>query len=262
MSKLYKNSPIIEAACNFSFTQESSWNATIPGQLYVKLQQDYPEVRHVQDFESLWERADADKEAQQPTLHHRINQISRTQFVSSDGGWIIQVQPFALSVNRIAPYTSWAEFSPKIKFGLSTYRDVVNPKNIRGIQLQYQNKIVVPGPLVHPEDFFNFHYAMPPNLGGRDTAISNFLIGVQMPFDDGMNQLKLQLSTLPSEDADSVAFLLQLVCDAAKPDSISLDNIDQWLDTAHDNVEKAFESSISDKLRIQFEEVAYGSTYN
>ena len=46
MSRRYKNSPIIEAICEFQFEENSEWDLTIPGLVYDRVQNEFPIRRH------------------------------------------------------------------------------------------------------------------------------------------------------------------------------------------------------------------------
>ena len=46
MSRRYKNSPIIEAICEFQFEENSEWDLTVPGLVYDRVQNEFPIRRY------------------------------------------------------------------------------------------------------------------------------------------------------------------------------------------------------------------------
>jgi len=58
-----------------------------------------------------------------------------------------------------------------------------------------------------------------------------------------------------TETPATIAVILDLDYFLVKPGEVALDNVFEWVDVAHDRVEKAFEACITDQLRQRFEEV-------
>lgn len=192
--------------------------------------------------------------AQQPVVQQQVLQQARNQFVREDGKALVQVSPNFLSVNHLAPYPTWNEFSPMVKQGLKEYRRVAEPKGLLGIQLHYLNQIIIPSRIVGIEDWFNFHFVLPKGFGTATLPMNGFLIGAQFPFRAGQDLLKMELSQGVSEDSNSSVFLLQITYEAAQQGGISLEQVNGWLTNAHRTIENAFEGCIKDELRKLFGE--------
>jgi uncharacterized protein (TIGR04255 family) len=47
MSKKYETPPIIEALCHFQYRQNTSWDLTIPGFIYEKVKNTFPQKTQV-----------------------------------------------------------------------------------------------------------------------------------------------------------------------------------------------------------------------
>lgn len=252
MPRRYKNSPILEAACGFHFQPEASWNTTIPGLLYERLRKRFPNQRQVMDYQAMI--AAGQNSARQPVVQQQVLQQTRSQFVREDGKALVQVSPNFLSVNHLAPYPTWNEFSPIVKQGLKEYRKVAAPKGLLGVQLHYLNQIVIPNRIVEIEEWFKFHFVLPEGFGTATLPMNGFLIGAQFPFENARDLLKMELSQGVSEDPNSSVFLLQITYEVAQQGGISLEQVNGWLTNAHRTIEKAFEGCIKDELRALFGE--------
>ena len=45
MGRRYKNPPIVEALCEFEFISSQPWDLTIPGLIYEKVKDEFPDKR-------------------------------------------------------------------------------------------------------------------------------------------------------------------------------------------------------------------------
>jgi uncharacterized protein (TIGR04255 family) len=82
--------------------------------------------------------------------------------------------------------------------------------------------------------------------------MSGFILGVQSPYDDGRDILRLQLTTDEPVVPDSVAVLLDMDYFMAQPEAVPLQQALDWIETAHLRVQEAFEACITDRLRALF----------
>lgn len=249
MSKKYKNPPIIEALCEFRFQPSQTWDLAVPGLLYEKLRTKFPTRRQGKAIEAtIATSAEA--------IQHQVTQVDRIQFLREDGNALVQVSPNILAVNHLKPYPSWEVFKPMIMEALETYQNIANPKGLQRIGLRYINRIEIPlgeqETEVELSDFFEFY----PYIGKRlPQVIFNFRMATKTRFHDSRDILLLQLSSVLTENSDSVVFLLDLDHSLAKPNEVRLQGVSEWLEEAHERVEEDFEGSIKDRLRVLFGEV-------
>lgn len=52
MGRRYRNSPLIEAGCEFRFAPGEPWDLAIPGLLYEKFREKFPKRRQANAFET------------------------------------------------------------------------------------------------------------------------------------------------------------------------------------------------------------------
>jgi uncharacterized protein (TIGR04255 family) len=245
MAGTYKNSPIIEAVCEFRFEPSEAWDLTVPGLLYERLRRDFPIRRQAKQFQFRFgpgaERSNAQT---QPT--------GRMQFFSANEKSLVQVDRDLLVVNHLKPYSTWREFLPLIHRGFDAYAHVADPNGLRRIGLRYINRIEIPGPRVELEDYFHFR----PFVGAHlPQDFASFIVGMEVPYEKSRDRLRLQATTAVDQKADTVAVMLDLDYFLAEQGKIPLDSAFEWLETAHQRLEQIFEACITDRLRTMFQEL-------
>lgn len=245
MGKTYKNSPIIEALCEFQFEQNSPWDLAIPGIIYDRVQPSFPIRRQAT-------RVSIELPESRETGPQVVS-LPLTQFWSEHEQSLIQVGEYLLSVNHVKPYLSWEKFLPLIKEGYNAYREVADPTSIRKVTLRYINRIEFPAQSVNLEDYFEFRPYTGPDLPQHHGA---FTTVIQIPYEDGRDVLNLQLSSIASGTAsDTVAVMLDLAYALAREGEITFGDVFRWIEDAHSRIEEVFEASITDQLKQTFEEV-------
>jgi uncharacterized protein (TIGR04255 family) len=239
----YRNPPIVEAICEFRFSQETKWDPTIPGLLYDKLKEQFPnkESRFNQEVEVKVD----DKGLQQWVTHP--NQMA--VFLSQDQKSLMQVGPNKLSIHYLKPYPGWENFRPKIK---QTYDVLISLIDIRGIDriaLMYIDKIEIPGHNIDMKQYFNFM----PNLGeGFNQPFTDFIVGCDFPYNDKRDICKLQLTSALPENKANTAYVMTTEYFLAQPKVISKDAALDWVEEAHTVVHDTFKNCITEKLEDLF----------
>jgi uncharacterized protein (TIGR04255 family) len=245
MGRRYKNPPIVEALCELQFEPDSPWDLTIPGLVYEKVRDTFPKRRQAKQLE-------VDVAAGPEGVGQQVRTVDRMQFLREDEKALVQVGPHLLAVNHLKPYPSWQEFSPLIKKGLQAYCNVVGPSSIHRVELRYINRIEVAGQRIELADYFEFRPFVGSNLS---QGHGPFIVGIQVPYEESRDILKLVLTSASVETPDTAAVVLDLDYFLVKPGEVALDNVFEWVEVAHSRIEEAFEASITDRLRQMFEEV-------
>lgn len=245
MSRKYVNSPIIEAVCEFRLTPDSKWDLTIPGLIYEKVSNEFPnkEPRLIQEVEIT----------QGPQgIQQQIRTSERILFLTNDRKTFIQVGPHLLAVNCLKPYPTWDGLKPMIE---KAFRALINTIEVKGLQrigLRYINRIEIPSLLVKLEDYFGFYPFLSLNLPQN---IENFVVQCLLQFFDRRDSCKVQLTNAVPERSDNFSFLLDLDYFLAQPQTVLANQALQWVESAHQQVEAVFEGCITERLREIFQEV-------
>lgn len=244
--RAYKNAPITEAVCEFRFQPGNQWDLALPGLMYEQLRKRFPGREHGRRFEG---RVVANGEV----LQQRIVQTDTIRFLSKDKKRSIQLTPHQMAVSRFRPYSQWEDFLPLIRDGLRIYRKIVKPKGLQRIGLRYVNEIDIKcnDDKIQMEDYFNFYPFLGENLPQLHTS---FMTGVEIPFDEGRDILRIQMSNAPGAQERIMRIVLDLDYFCGQSGAIEFKNASRWLKKAHDRIENAFEGCIRDSLRKQFGE--------
>ncbi len=184
-------------------------------------------------------------------LQHSVRPDQRIRFLTDDKKTFIQLGTRLLSVNRLKPYSTWEEFKPRIENAFSALKETVEIKNIHRIGLRYINRIDILGQSVDLDNYFDFKPFLGKNL---PQLLQNFIVGCEIPFHDGQDSCKVQLTNTIPETPASSSYILDLDYFLAKAETVSKDNAFEWVKRAHDNLEDVFEGCITDSLRKIFKE--------
>jgi uncharacterized protein (TIGR04255 family) len=250
MGRLYSNPPLIEALCEFQFEPSQPWDWTIPGLVYDKVKKEFPKKKQQSVIEM---EARVEQDEFMPSI--KRGGVARMQFLREDRTALVQVGPDLLVVNHLHPYPAWGKFKVMIEKALGTYREVANPKGIRRIGLRYINKLDIPVSQVEIEDYVVSVPNVPQSI---PQVFATWLQRVEIPFLESNGLMVLQAGSVKQESQSTISFLLDLDFISLRPKEIALETVMQWVETAHDEVEKTFEACITDKTRALLKEVRNG----
>lgn len=245
MGRKYANCPLVEAVCELRLTRDSKWDLTIPGLIYEKVKDEFPNKE-----QRLIQEAELTKDSQ--GMQQQIRTSERAVFLSSDRRTFIQVGPRLLAINRLKPYLSWDEFKPRIERAFTTLAGTVDIEGIQRIGLRYINRIEIPCASVDLDDYFEFRPFFGDNL---PQSMASFVVGCLLPFFDGRDSCRVQLTNAVPEEDGNVAFLLDLDYFLDRPQAVPGNEVLEWVETAHEKAEELFEGCIKDSLREIFQEV-------
>jgi uncharacterized protein (TIGR04255 family) len=232
--------PIVEAICEFRFGGNSPWDMAIPGLLFGKLEEEYPERKQIRLIQEDLRPGPTGPE-------RRVEVIDRMQLVAPDQKSLLQVNQNLLTVNRLAPYDKWEAFKPRIEQALKVYRDIAQPTGLDRIGLRYINRLSIPGDKAVVEDYFNFYPHLQSPL---PQYMVDFNCFTRLQFDDLPASLNLVLRHDRSvKNAVGVILDLDIYTDAAE-----LDCAIDWVEGAHQRLDDTYRSAITDRTRALLEE--------
>jgi uncharacterized protein (TIGR04255 family) len=246
MGKKYANPPVEEAVCEFRMIPETRWDLTVPGLLYERLKETFPqkEQRMIQEVELT----------QGPEgLQQQIRTNERLGFFTEDRKMLAQVGPRLLVVNALKPYPHWEGFKPRIEMVWRNLQETIEAQGLERIGLRYINRIELPAQSIELGDYFEFY----PFVGKRlPQQMVSFLAGMEFSYADGRDHCRVQLAPIPlSGKEGKAAFILDLDYFLARPRGVAVADALAWVEEAHSRVEEVFEGCITDKLRNMFDEV-------
>ncbi len=226
------------------------WDWTIPGLFYREVESEFPIRRQFNPFQ-----IEVSAGTEGTSVQNVVGNVERMQFARQDEGALIQIGPNTVSVNHLKPYSSWETFKQMIGRALEVYRQVANPQAISRIGLRYINRLEFPG--FRSVDIERFLLAAPAVPSAVPQTFSSWLQRVEIPFIEANGLLVLQSSSVREEGQRNVAFLLDLDFITLQPELAKLDSAMEWVERAHDEVEKTFEACITDEARQLLGEVGH-----
>ncbi len=244
----YKSPPVVEALCEL-FLIGSIWDDTVLGTFYERIKDQFPKKRQLQQFEAQVEIAGTGG----ATAGVRQGQ-PRMQFLTESGNRLVQVAENLLVVNQLTPYPHFEEWEPFVYSTLTIYRKLANPKAISKIGMRYINRVVIPKPRIQMEDYFKIYPQLPNGMGDEHGA---FMVRVELPFIEKDHSVLMTFGTTPPQREQEIAYMLDLYDKAPlSKTTLNFDQLELQVRTAHQNIETAFEGSITDRLREVFEQKA------
>lgn len=244
MGKKYKNPPVVEALCEIFFAG-SQWDSTLPGLFFERVKNDYPRKK---ELEQIGVEFNVSKDIQGPRVM-RGNQ--RIQFIKSDGSQLVQIEKDLLVINQLRPYPRFEDWKPIIDKMAGIYMDLAKPNNIKRIGVRYINRVIIPSDKFKMEDYFCLYPEVPQSLGAMH---GKFMMRLEIPPKNKGHLLVVTFGTTPAELSEVSAEMFDLYDICAIPAHLLLKNVDTYIIEAHENIEMAFENSITDKARALFEE--------
>jgi uncharacterized protein (TIGR04255 family) len=252
MNRQYVHMQLPEAVCEFRFQPDSHWDAAIPGLVYAALRQEYPKRVYAQTGLTATLAVGPQGAQQEVQSIHSTDDL-RFWRESDDG--VIRVRPHTLAVSHYKPYPSWEGFRPEIMEVLRTYRQVANPTGLQRVGLRLINEFdfddASGNTSIDPDQFFE----LGPRVGERMRQdIATFFVGIQYLFDEERDSLRIQMQPAPPERPGAIRITLDLDYFLNQPGQVALDDVEEWIETAHERIGVAFESCLKEPLREQLQD--------
>ncbi len=244
MGKKYKNPPVVEALCEIYF-HESKWDGTLFGLFFEKVRENYPKK---QELEQIFVQVNIPKEARVTQMQRRKHRI---QFIKEDGSRLIQIENNLLVINQLRPYPRFEDWKPVVDEMLKYYSEIAQPKGIIRMGVRYINRIMIPTVKFKMEDYFNLYPEVPESLGAMS---GKFMMRLEILPKHKDHSLTVTFSTAPPELPGTSAEMLDIYDIFALPQPFPIEDVGKYIIKAHENIEVAFENSITGKARKLFKE--------
>ncbi|MFH9498862.1 TIGR04255 family protein [Streptomyces globisporus] len=241
--RIYRNPPIVEAVCTFSFASDSHWNVTVPGRFYELVRDSYPEEPEERSVMQANFNLGQDAPVEQVSLG---SVGSRVAFRNKSQ--ILTVAPRNLGIHALAPYEGWDVFRKRCLEALDAYTSVIGEAEIAGIGLRYVNRVILPGTTVNLSEYFTIAQGLPAD--GFPGKLTTFFDRMEVSYEDVPASIAF---TWASDDkvADRAAFIMDF--DLQWRGEIGHSDVPSFLDELRERERIAFESLIQDKLRGVFD---------
>ena len=253
MTQQYPNPPVREVVCEFRYEEDGTWDGASPGLVYAALSDEFPR-RLVEDRPAPSPEPSAQASRLLPPGVQQVGlrvipELPLRFWRRDDESGVFSVTPYRLAVSHFRPYPSWEGFKEIVLKGSEAYQGVLNPTRVNRIGLRYINDVSVGQLPVRLGEFFNFYPFVGPTIGGD---LSRFHSLVQIEFEDGRDSLVLQMVSTPPSEEQEAEVVLDLDYFLAPSNHLELDEITEWLESAHANLQSVFEGCLTDAARGLF----------
>lgn len=243
MNEKIKYYPIIEAICEFQFFPGQDWDMTIPGLFYERVKEEFSIKKQQLGFGVGFKPKEKE-------IQHRVEMLQRIQFSRPDNSALIQLGTNLLVINHMKPYPKWEILKPLILKNLEIYERIANPKGFKRILLRYINKFEFAAKSINLKECFNFY----PNLPERLPEINRFNVQVECGFREDNDNLLMNISSVIPDKPDVIPIIFDIHYYLKNPENISLAQAGEWIETAHDQINNAFNESITEKCKSTYDE--------
>ncbi len=133
----YPNPTITEAVCDIHFRLASAeeWKPSLPGELFKRIQSEYPEIEPVLEMGLQFEFGPLGAGTK------FLPQRPKVRFKHRTRPLILQLSENALSISMLPPYQGWEVMRSDALAAWQQAEEVLNPKIIDRIGLRYINRI-------------------------------------------------------------------------------------------------------------------------
>ncbi len=245
MSRKYENPPVLEAVCELHFSSDTQWDEKITEKFFERIKDNFPNKQEQIGFNFQifpTERGIEQKIEPAPP---------KTLFFSQSGNNVIQLVPYILIFNQLRPYTAWEDFKLFITSNLQIFREIAKPITIEKVVVRYIKVFDFFETTVDLKEYYAYYPSIPETLPNK---FNSFLLRIEFPQDDEFESLTLSLGNLPPKYENSISIVLDIEYFTKKQGHINFENLDNWLEQAHQRIEETFEECITEKLRALFNE--------
>lgn len=239
----YENPPITEAVCEFRIPHDMPWDSKLTAEIATAFTKDFPnrEIRHIQEVQ-----IQNPKDSKFPQMQFSTGEIQA--LFNHDRSKLIQIGSHMLAINKLKPYPGWKNFSSDIENLLKIIETIIKPKYFQRIGLRYINQLEL------SQEFSNDYLQPMIKLGSDlDKKVDKFETGFSLIIND-TDHCKLQFNKLFSKTTNSHIYYIDIDYFLNKPHAVALENANNWLISAHEQIYDIFEKCIMPKAREKFKE--------
>lgn len=239
----YSKAPVAEAIIDLRVTLPESFPVKTFTEIHSRIQQDFPTMQpcyrgmgtFLYEPESSWQ------------VNTSENQTG-FWFRSEDTLQTFQATLESFTFNRLAPYTSWEEFSGQAKYLWEIYKELCQPFDITRVAIRYINQIHIPtNGVIELKDYLLTLPDVSASL--PQGALQSFFMQLQIPQPDLEAMLVINEALAPRLNPEMAIIILDI--DLFREQVWASNDADVWqfLEKLRVRKNEVFEASITDKVR-------------
>jgi uncharacterized protein (TIGR04255 family) len=239
----YKNPPLVESVCEFTFPEKIIWDPTTIGLFSTKIKE-FP----IKDIKT---KTVCDGGENSPEDHPNFERKEYVVFSNKEKIFDIGITERKLVIRALKPYSDWKIFRKVIVDSHNKLNGIIKAESCE-IKFYYINIIkVLNTGLFTPENISGYFYFFPSNSSTKlPKKWDDFIVGYTHK---SIKNNLLCRTTLSSSDEDKTknqGYYLSLTVDNLRP--IKTEEVPKWMEKSHEEINDAFEGCITDKLRQSF----------
>lgn len=243
MAKTKTKRPVTEALCEFFFIPQEAWDMTIPGIIYSSIQDKFP-IKKQEVGKGAFLKTEKGVEKHIDPIPPRL------LFFNQAEDMLIQVSPNVLSINVFRPRVKWGLFKQLIKYALSRYIKAAEPEGFDKIGLRYITRFDIDDNPSNMDDYLTIYPQIPPEF---PHAYEEYDLSLRINYKEKRDYLLLHSELMEiDEKKKSISLLLDLNYSMDKRNGVKRNQLEEWLDSAHNELNKLMISSLTEKTKVMF----------
>ena len=244
MARFYKKHPMIEAVCEFNFSEDIKGDSTVVGRYYEKIKDDFP-IKNTKTKSVC----DGMKEGCAD-----VKKYDFTVFSNNKKNFDIGISERKLVIRAIKPYPSWKEYKKAIIDCFFKLNEIVSTRDCM-VEFYYNNLIQLSNKEIYSPAIISNYFNFIPDAKSDElpNKWSEFIVGFKHNFPRKNSVCRTTLSSLQSEKNTQQNYLLCITISSTKP--LIPSKIMTWIDKSHKNIYDIFEGCVTDNLRDTFDSV-------
>ena len=247
MTKKYKNPPLVEAICEFHFSLvEGVTNFPFVNEFYEHIKQRFPNRSEKNAIEFTFSPF-IDSNSQTPKV---LETVDLYQFKSEDERVIVQVGENLITINHLREYSNWEIYKPIILNIFSDFICLTNRVELRKINIRAINQIEFTKTIGFKfNNFFYFGASLPKGL---DNDLNLYDMKMELNYENRRDLMTIILKNAPFVDKDKIVFFFDLSYMTNNCSTWRLEQVNNWLELAHEHLNQAFELGLSEETKKAF----------
>jgi len=227
----FERPPLVEAVCEFRFTDSSGWDWTVPGRLHERIRSSFPKVRQIRPRVVV-------VGGEAPPA---VADVEKLHFATADDSRLVQSGPNLLAINVLHPYLGWDDFCDLILDIFHHHAAIIESCSLARIGLRYINRIGL-----GEHDAVGLLRVLPEFKSFFDASPASFFERYVVHYDEPPGALTYQTGDVARPER---ALMIDLDFWREHPDVVNPDALRRWLTAAHERIEEVFVRSMSEKAR-------------
>jgi len=167
------------------------------------------------------------------------------QFRDSDRHEIVRTELDAFSFHKLAPYTGWEDWAPRVRTAWQSFIAVSKPQTIRRVSVRYVNRLELP-----PQGELKDYLLTAPDIApGLPQLLSGYAMQVSLPWTDGATEVVVRQAMISPPRPNIAAILLDIEAGQTANRAYDEESLFRTIEDLHAIENEVFERCITNRTR-------------